>query len=170
MSVREIPFMGTLQFRIISERLFAHLASPAMWGKAGVEFITNNNCNLSGEAVPMVILDMDGVGEGNLGMVTPFCCHNQAKVEAFKALSALCQCDSLEPSVVVVRRYTNSPYIPQGSFSFLYLDISTLSGGTSSTQFPLDQLCLHRLLPYSNTEVVLPWEEGEEELKVYPFF
>ena len=42
----------------------------------------------------MAILFMDGMGEGNLGMVTTFCHHDQAKVEASKALSALCQCDS----------------------------------------------------------------------------
>ena len=40
-----------------------------------------------------------GWGEWNLGMVTTFCCHNQAKMEASGALSALCQCDSPEPSV-----------------------------------------------------------------------
>ena len=120
--------MGALQFRIISERLFACLTSPLMWGKARVEFITTNGQNISGEAVPMMILVMDGVGEGNLGMVTTFCHHNQAKVEASKALSALHQHDSPEPSVVV-RRYTNSPYIPWGSFSFLYLEMSTLSWG-----------------------------------------
>ena len=34
------------------------------------------------------------------------------KMEASNALSALCQCSSLETSVVVVRRYTNTPYIP----------------------------------------------------------
>ena len=61
---------------------------------------------------------MDEVGEGNLGMVTTFSCHDQAKVETSKALSALNQCNLLEPSVVVVRRYTNSPYIYKGSFSF----------------------------------------------------
>ena len=45
-----------------------------------------------------------------------------------------------------------------------------LLGGALSTQFPLDWLQLCRLLPYSDTNVVLPWEEGEEALKVYPFF
>ena len=110
---------------------------------------------------------MNGVGEGNLGMVITFCHHNQAKVEASEVLSALYQCDSLEPNVVVVKRLTNSPYLPWGSFGFLYLDVTTLFGGTS---FPLDQLHLCRLLPYSDTKVVLPWEEGEEGLKVYPFF
>ena len=52
----------------------------------------------------------------------------------------------------------------------LYLDMTTLSGGTSSAQFPLDQLCLCRLLHYSAIELVLPLKEGEEGLKVYPFF
>ena len=33
----------------------------------------------------------------------------------------------------------------------------------------MDQLCLPRLLPYSTSEVVLPWEDGEEGLKMYPF-
>ena len=83
-----------------------------MLGKARMEFITNNGWMMSGKAVTKVILVTDGVGEGNLGTVTTFYHHNQAKLEDSKALSALCQCDSLEPSVVVVRRYTNSAYIP----------------------------------------------------------
>ena len=65
-------------------------------------------------------------GEGNLGMVTTFCHHDQAKMEASDALSTLHQCDLPEPSGVVVRRYTKTPYIPQGSSCFLYLDVSTL--------------------------------------------
>ena len=59
---------------------------------------------ISGEALPMVILVTDGVEEGNLGMMTIFCCHNQSKMEASNALSALWQHNSLQPSVVVVRR------------------------------------------------------------------
>ena len=104
----------------------------------------------------MVILVTDGVEEGNLGMVTTFCHHNQAKMEASNAFSALHQCNSLEPSVFVVRRFTNTPYIPQGSSCLPYLDMNTLSEGASSAQFPLDQLYLHRLLPFPDTEVVLP--------------
>ena len=76
----------------------------------------------------MVVIATDGVGEGNLGMVTTFCCHDEAKVEASKALSALHQHDLPEPSVVVVMRFTNSPYLPWGSFGFLYLDMTTLWG------------------------------------------
>ena len=55
-----------------------------MWGKAGVEFITTNGQKMSHEAVPMAILVTDGVREGNMGMVTTFCHHYQAKVEAPK--------------------------------------------------------------------------------------
>ena len=160
----------TLHFRIILERLFTCIASPAMLGKAGMEFITSNGQNISGEAIPMVILVTDRVGEGNLGMVTTFCCHDQSNIEASDALSALCQLDLPEPSVVVVRRYTNTPFIPWGFSCPLYLGRSTFPGDASSTQFPLDQLCLCRLLPFSDTEVVLLWEEEEMGLKVLPHF
>ena len=61
--------------------------------------------------MPMAILFTDGVEEGNMGIMTTFCCHDQAKLEASNALCALHQWDSLESSVVVVRRYTNTPYI-----------------------------------------------------------
>ena len=118
----------------------------------------------------MVILVTDGVGEGNLGMVTTFWYHNQAKMEASDAHCTLHQCDSVKPSVVVVRRNTNTPCIPWGSSHFLYLDVSSLTRGTSSVQFPLDQLCLCSLLPYSDIEVVLPQKEGEVGLKVFPYF
>ena len=80
-----------------------------MWGNAKVEFITNNGQKISREVIPMEILVTDGVGEGSLGMVTTFSCHNQAKLEASKALSALHQHASPEPSVVVVRMFAKSP-------------------------------------------------------------
>ena len=60
----------------------------------------------------MAILVMNELAGGNMGMVTTFFCHDQVRVEASKALSAICQCDFLELSVVVVRRFTNSPYPP----------------------------------------------------------
>ena len=81
----------------------------------------------------MVVLVMDGVGEGNLGMVTTFFHHDKPKVGDSKVLSALHQCNSLELSVLVVRRFTNSPYLPGGSFGLLYLNMTTLSGRISST-------------------------------------
>ena len=83
-----------------------------MWGKTWVEFITHTSWKISGEATPMVILITDGVREGNLGMVTTFCHHDQAKMEASDVLSTLHQCGLPQPSVVVVKRYTNTPYIP----------------------------------------------------------
>ena len=101
-------------------------------------------------------------------MVTTFCCHDQAKAEPTEVFSALVQQESPKPSVVVVKIFTNSPYLPWGSFSFPYLDVTTLSVGTLTTQFPLAQSCLCRLLPYSSGQVVKPCEE-EEGLKVYPF-
>ena len=51
-----------------------------------MEFIANNSQRMSGETFPKVILVMDGVGEGNLGLTTTFCHHDQAKAEASKAL------------------------------------------------------------------------------------
>ena len=138
-------------------------------GKTEVEFITDLSLRTSEEDTPMAILITDGVGEENLGMVTIFYCHDQTKLEASDELSTLCQCNSPNPSVVVVRRYTNTPYIPWGTSQLLYLDVSTLSGSTSSVQFPLDCLHLWRLLSYSKTEVLLPCEEGGMESKVYPY-
>ena len=87
---------------------------PYNMGEAGIEFIFSNGQKISREAMPMAIPVTYGVGEGNLGVVTTFCCHNQAKMEASNALSTLHQCDSPQPSVIVMRGYTSTPYIPQG--------------------------------------------------------
>ena len=62
----------------------------------------------------------------------------------------------LEPGMVVVRRFLPS-LLPRCEHSFW---------GASSTQFPLDQLHLHRLLSFLDTKVILPWEEKEMGLKV----
>ena len=148
-SLQELPMLGALHFRLISDRLFAHIASPNMWGMTRVEFMTDTSLMTSGEATPIVIVITDGVGEVSLGMVMVFCHHDQNKLQASHALSVLCQWDSPEPWLVVVRRYTNTPNIPWGNSQLLYLDVSTLSRGASSTQSPLDHLCLQRLLPYS---------------------
>ena len=161
--------MGAFQLSLILKRLFALIASPDTWGKTGVEFITCTSWKISGEATPTAILITDGVGKGNLGMVTTFCHHDQAKIEASDAFSNLHQHDPLDPSMVVVRRYTNTHYIPHGTSCFLYLDMRTLSRGASSTQFPLDWLHLCRLLPFSEIEVILPHEEGQLGFKVYPY-
>ena len=127
-SLQELPPLGALWFRLISERLFTCIVSPDMWGKTRVGFITCTCQKISGEATPMAILLTGGIGEGNLGMETTFCHQDQVKIEASDALSALHQCNSPDPCVVVVRRYTNTPYIPWGTSCFLYLDMNTLYG------------------------------------------
>ena len=60
------------------------------------------------------------------------------------------------------------PYIPPWTSWLLYLEVSMLSGDASSVQFPLEYLCLQRLLPYSKTEVLLPCEEREWDLRYIP--
>ena len=73
------------------QRLFTHLTFPVLWGKARVEFITNNSQKISSEIVPMAVLVTGGVEEGSLSMVTTFCHHDQAKVEPSEVLSILIQ-------------------------------------------------------------------------------
>ena len=160
-SLHELPLLGALWFRLILERFFAHIASPAIWGKTGVEFITDISPRHSDETTPMVVLITDGVEEGHLDKVTIFCHHDQVKMEISDALFTLHQCNFAKPRVVVARRYTNTPYIPWGTSQLLYLNVSTLSRGASSSQFPLDCIHLWRLLSHSRTEVILPHEEGE---------
>ena len=143
------------------------MAAPDKWGKARVEFHTLTSQKTSGETTNKAILITTGVGKRDLGLVTVFCCCNQAKMEACDTLSTLHQCDSPEPSVVVVRRYSNTPCIPQGMICLFYLDVGTFSGGITSAQFLLDRLHLHWLLPISRTDILLPHEVGEEGLETY---
>ena len=166
-SICKLPFLGTLQFWIVSERPFANLSSPSMWEQARVEFISDSGQKIGGEIEPMVVLRANGVEEGSLGMVTTFCCHDQAKVESSEVLSILHEQDSPELSVVVVKIFANSPYLPWGSSSFLFWDRTTLSSDTLTPQFPLDQLCLWWLLHFSPTWVFQPHEAEDKELKVY---
>ena len=46
--------------------------------------------------------------------------------------------------------------------------MSDLPQGASATQFPLDGLCLWKLLQYSKAEALLPHEEGETGYGAYP--
>ena len=59
----------------------------------------------------MVIFITDGVGEGDVGMGMVFYHPEQARIEACDSLSALHQHDLCEPSVVVVVRHSNTPFI-----------------------------------------------------------
>ena len=133
-----------------------------MCGKARMEFVTSNGPNISGEAAPIVILVTDGLGEGKSG-------HGDHLLPQWSSQAAGFWCTFCPllmwlagPSMVVVRRYTNTLYILWGSSCLLYLDVSTLSGGASSAQFPLDWLHLCKLLPFSDTECGLASRRGRD--------
>ena len=134
------PWVSLIQTNV--REVFARVTSPTIWGKTRVEYVTNTGLRLSGEVAPMAIFITNGVGKGDLGMVTAFCSHNQVKMEAMEVLTTLHQHDSPEPRVFVVRGYTNTPFIPQGTSRLHYLDVSDLPRGASSTWFPLNCLCL----------------------------
>ena len=112
-SFHELPFLGTLQFWMVVERLFSHLSSPSMWGQAGVEFFSGSSQKISGEIFPMAILITDVMEEGSLDMVTTFCHHDKSKVESSEVLSTLHQWDSPKQSIVVVNIFANSPGVFQ---------------------------------------------------------
>ena len=112
MSLLELPVMGDLLFRLISEKFFTQVAPLTIWGKIGVESVTETHLRLSGEVAAMAILMTDGLGKGDLGMMTTFCSHNQTELEASEALTAFHQHGLSEPRVFMVRRYTNTPFIP----------------------------------------------------------
>ena len=104
----------------------------------------------------MVILVTDGVGEGNLGIATTFCHHNQAKMGAsetplcpksMQLVQAKCGCSE--------EVHQHPLYISRVLLVPLSRHEHSLSRSTSSTQFPMDCLHICRLLPYSDTKVVL---------------
>ena len=90
-SIQELPCLGVLWFRLISEGYFACMASPDNWRKIGIEFLTLTSPKRSQEATNSVILIINGAGKGDLGMVMVFCHPDQAQMEACDALSALCK-------------------------------------------------------------------------------
>ena len=129
----KLSYLGILHFCVVFERLFAQLTSPALWGKAGADFITNASRKaMSAEIAPLAILVTKGVGEGRLGMITTFCQFDQVKVEPLDVLLTLVQQDLPQPSVVVVKIFTSSPYLLWGSFGSPYLVITPLSVGAST--------------------------------------
>ena len=56
-----------------------------------MEFITSTGWKINSEVIPMTGLVSNWVEERNLGMVTTFCHHDQAKVEPSEVLSTLLQ-------------------------------------------------------------------------------
>ena len=79
---------------------------------------------------------MDGVGKGRLGMITTFCQSDQMKVESSDALLTLIKQNLPMPGVVVVKVFTNLPYLPWRSFGCPNLDITTLSLGAFNCPIP----------------------------------
>ena len=133
-----------------------------------MEFIILTGLKKSEETINTTILITDGVGESDLAMVTGFCHPNQAKIEACDVLSVLLQYDLSELSVVVVRRYSNTLYIPRGSPIHSILMSTLFQGVLALPNFLLDKLLLCWLLPVNRTEVLLPCEVGEEGLETHP--
>ena len=110
-----IPYLGTLCFCVMLERLFAWVASPSMCGQAGVNFISNSDRQtMSEKIIPMAILVTDRVGEGIVGLTTVFCWSNQKKVELSNVLSFLVQWDSPDLGIVVVKIFTNMAFLQGG--------------------------------------------------------
>ena len=169
MTIHELSYQHAICFCIVLQILFTWLTSLALRGKAEAKFITKvGRRATSTEIAPLAILVMDGVGERRLGMITIFHRSDQAKVDTSDPLSTLVQQDSPKPDVIVVKVFTNSTHLLQRPFGFHYLDVTTLSVGALTTQFPLALLCLHRLLPHSPTQVILPWEKEGGGLTIYP--
>ena len=98
-------------------------------------------------------------------MVTVFHHPDQDRIGACDALTALSQHDSSQPTVVVIRRYSNTPYLPRGDVPCTLSGCGHFLWGNASPQFPLDRLHLCWQLPFSKSEVLLPHEMGEEGLK-----
>ena len=155
MSIHGLPYLHAIHFCIVSEAFIpTNLLSSV--GKAGADFTTKVGRVTSVEIASLAILVMNRVSEEKLGMITAFCRTDQAKVKPSDTLSTFFQWDSPKPGLVVVKVFTNSPHLPQLSFQSPYLDVTTLSVGALTTQFPLAWLLLHRLLPYSPTQIILP--------------
>ena len=156
-SFHELPHLCTLCFHIVSEELFSQLVSLELWGQARVEFITSSSRKtMSDEIISMVILVTDGVGEGAWEWQPSFAVLTRQKWSLQSPFWTLFQWNPPYLGIVVVKIFTNSLYVPWQSFGFHYLDVTTLSVGASTAQFPLAQLCLCRLLLYSSTQVILP--------------
>ena len=157
MSINELPYLGALHLQVVLEELFIRLISSEFGVQARANFITSSGKRSTNEEfVPMAILITNGVGKGSLGILTILCCSDQAKVEPSVTLLTLVHQESPELAVVVMKMFTNLPYFPWGSFGLPFLDIATLTMGTSTYWFPLSPLHLCWLLLYSPTEVIWP--------------
>ena len=154
MSIQGLPYLHAIHFCNVLERPLTQLNSSALWGKARDSFITKVGRRATSiEIIPLTILAMEGVGEGKLGMMTAFHRTYQTKVETLDAPLTIVQWDSPEPGVVVVKVFTNSPHLPWGSFKSPYLDMTTLSGGALTTQFPTCPAAFPQVVPLFSLSV-----------------
>ena len=151
MSIHVLPFLCTIHFCIVLERLFSWLTFSALWGKSW-GWLPHQSRQKSYRHWNHSLSDFSyrwGRG-GKWGLITAFCRIDEAKVESVDTFLTLVQHGSPKPGVVVVKAFTNTPHLPWGSFRSPYLDVTTLSAGALSAQFPLVQLHLHRLSFHSN--------------------
>ena len=162
--LQELPILGALCFRII----LTHIASPVIWGKTGVEVITDASLKTSREATPMVILITDGVVEENLSMVTHL-------LPSWPKQNGGIRC-TLHPMPVWLpwvqcgggkKIYQYPLHSPRNLLAPLLWCQYTLQG-CFLHPVPSEHLCLQRLLPYSKTKVLLLHEEGEWDLRYIP--
>ena len=158
MSVDGLPSLCAIHFCIVSERFFTKLTSSNLWGKSGADVIIKvGRRPMNIEITPLAILIMHGVGQGKAG-------NDNCLLQNLSSEGGTFGCTfELSPVGLTQARCSSSegpslsqPIFCLGSFGSLYLYITILSAGALTTQFPLAQLHLHRLLPYSPTQIVLP--------------
>ena len=166
-SIQGLPCLGALQFRLILEGVLPKLLPLTCGERLGGTYHPNWSKEESGNHQFSNSHHQWG-RRGGIRHGDDFCHPHQAKIEACDALSTLHKCDSSEVSMVVRRTHSNTPYIPRGTCHSLYLDVGSLSGGASSTQFPLYRLHLHWQLPFTRSKLLLPCEEGDDRLEMYP--
>ena len=112
-SLLELPVMVALQFRLKSKKFFAWVSSPTIWEKTRVEYVTRPVKGPVKRLPPWWSWLLMELEKGGIGMIMTFCSHNWVMMEASEAPTALHQCDSPEPRVFMVRRYTSTPFIPK---------------------------------------------------------
>ena len=167
MSFNELPCLHVFYFCVVSEGLYTKLFTPEGWCQTVDDFITHFSKKVRNKEIAlMAILITDGVGEEKLGMVTAFCHSNQAGWSLWSCFWSL-----------LSRTHRSQLYwwwnlhqftiFQWGSSAFPFLNIATLPMGTSTIQFPFSWLCLHSLILWFPTQVILSKEEADAyELKV----
>ena len=169
-SIHELPHLGNLHFCIVLVELFPWLVSLELWGQAGVKFITRSGRKTTCEEIaPMAILVTNGIGEGSLGMATIFLPLWPGKSGAFSCTF------NLIPMGLTLSRCSGSEDLHQLSLCPMRVFWLPLPRGNHpfsrhfNHSISPTQMCLCRLLWYSSTQVILPWEKEGNRLKAIPF-